>query len=58
MKDYDYDIKYQPGKTNMVADAFNKKVFISQLMVKREIQKNLATRTDTRKGIVLYTFRV
>lgn len=37
----DCDIKYHLGKVNVVVDALNRKVFLSQLMVQREIQIDL-----------------
>lgn len=41
IKDYHSDIKYYPGKANVIVDNFNRKVFISQLMIQREIQIDL-----------------
>ena len=39
VKDYDYDISYQPGKAIVMTDALNRKVAISYLIIQKELQE-------------------
>lgn len=41
VKDYDYDIKYNSGKAIVIVDALSRKIFISRLIVQRQIKTNL-----------------
>lgn len=41
LKDYDYDIKYHIGKTNVVIDVLSRNVILSQIIACRELQQKL-----------------
>ena len=36
MKDYDFELTYHPGKTNVVTNALSKKNYVANLSVSRE----------------------